>query len=160
MNQSKGFTLVEMVGVIVIAGVLSVSAGSLLRTDVFDERYLFEDVLSGARYAQKMAMGRGCQVQFSIDANSFELMHDANCSTASAVSFSGSVFRPFSANEQYSNSSFPSGLTVSSATVVFYPQGWACNVTGSNHTTVSITFVGTSSRTLNIECGTGFVYDS
>jgi prepilin-type N-terminal cleavage/methylation domain-containing protein len=163
-NAFKGFTLIELVAVMVIAGVLIATAGSRLSTAVFDERWLFEDALSGARYAQAIAMASGCAVQFSIDRNSFELKHDLNCRRDRVASFVGQVFRPLSSagvtGVEYKNNDFPAGLVVSAATVVFYPQGWACSFDGRQSSTLSIFFAGSSNHTLNIECGTGFIYGS
>lgn len=162
-DLSKGFSLIELVSVIAIAAVLTVTAGNLLSTDVFDERGVYEDALSGARYAQKLAVARGCAVQFFINHSSFGLMGDVECLNGHKASFAGKVYRPYGSGgreggDLYSNDDFPASLSVSSATVVFYPQGWACDSAGLQYSTIEITFVGASRRTLNVECGTGFVY--
>lgn len=179
----SGFTLIELVCVMLMASALAVSAGNLLSTTVFDERWLYEDMISAARHAQILAETRGCAVLFTVGSvadstdesvsrsvsnsssvsNSvassavYSLKYDVNCRQEGTASFTGNVIRP---DTSFSHSDIPADLSISSASVVFYPEGWACDAGGRESSTVSISIVGVSNRTLNIECGTGFVYGS
>lgn len=66
--RTAGFSLIELVSVIVILGVLSAFVVPRLNTSGFDAFAFRERVLSAARYAQKTAMASSCEVQLAADA--------------------------------------------------------------------------------------------
>lgn len=68
MVEQRGFTIVELIMVIVILGIISaVAAPRFFDRKVFDERFYFEEVLSTVRYGQKLAVASGCRIQVSWD---------------------------------------------------------------------------------------------
>lgn len=152
-----GFSMIELIMTIVIIGILSASARALLSTEAFDQRYLVDDTLMALRYAQQFAVTQGCSVQFSMDNTGFRLKQDSNCTTAAAATYTTNVTRPNS-TDLYENLEM-NGTSVTSATVVFYPQGWACAQDGSSNTTTSLIFSGAYSKTLKIDCGSGYSYE-
>jgi len=68
MKKKRGFTIVELILVIVIIGILAAVVGPrFFARKNFDERFYFEETLSAVRYAQKLAVASGCNIQFSIN---------------------------------------------------------------------------------------------
>lgn len=80
------FTLIELVAVLVIAGVLAVvTLPRFADVDVFARRGFFEEAMAATRYAQKLAVASGCSigVNFVAGTNSFRISRwtgGANCS--------------------------------------------------------------------------------
>jgi MSHA pilin protein MshC len=154
LSTSKGFTLVELVMTIVILGILSATAlPKFFSISAFQERGLSDDTLSAIRYAQKLAVASGCNVQVVISANQFALKQPgasnrSQCASTTASNFTQTVKRPGSGESSYQGSQ--SGVAISNATIYFTAKGTAS-------TGLDIT-VG--SRKITVVQDTGFVYDS
>ena len=71
-RSERGFTLVELVTVMVIIGILSAAAAPrFFDTAVFANRGYANDVRATLRYAQKLAVGSGCAIRFASDASGY-----------------------------------------------------------------------------------------
>ena len=67
MAIERGFTMVELVMVMVIIGILAAVVGPrFFDRRVFDERLFYEESLAAVRYAQKLALASGCPVRARI----------------------------------------------------------------------------------------------
>ncbi len=96
MVEQRGFTIVELIMVIVILGIISaVAAPRFFDRKVFDERFYFEEVLSTVRYGQKLAVASGCRIRVSQDSPSGRiLLHRANDCDAANSQYNGVVIGP------------------------------------------------------------------
>jgi MSHA pilin protein MshC len=147
----KGFTLVELVMVIVLLGILSATAlPKFFDFSSFQEQAYFDDTLSAVRYAQKLAVATGCKVQVSVSANAYVLNSPANRSqcTSNSPTFSLAIRHPGTGDTSYTNSESGVSLTSSPASFTFDPLGRAS-------AEVTLTVAG---RNIKVVSDTGFVY--
>jgi len=160
-SVEHGFTLVELVMTLVILGVISaVSLPKFFSASTFDERYFHDDLLSAARYSQRLAIGSGCAVRLSVSGTGFSLDQDANCDTT-APSYTISVIRP-SDSELFTNSDVPSSITITfdQSSYFFLPQGGVVDSVGADVGNSTITLTGTITRVINITGATGYAYSN
>ncbi|MES2663296.1 MAG: prepilin-type N-terminal cleavage/methylation domain-containing protein [Pseudomonadota bacterium] len=156
-----GFTMVELIMVMVLIGILGATAQSIFSTDVFEERYLYDEVQTAIRYGQRFAITTGCKVKFDITSTQYTLNLDAECTSGNAADYTIPVEKPFE-DAAYTKTNFPSGIAVTPLPneIIFYPEGWGCDDDGNSSTTKTIVFTGEATRTLNFVCSTGYLYDS
>ncbi len=83
----RGFTMVELIMVIVILGILAAVAGPrFFDRQVFDDRLFFEESLSAVRYAQKLAVASGCSINTQVSNSGYALSYAAACGGIAANS--------------------------------------------------------------------------
>ncbi len=132
--KSRGFTLVELVVVILVLGVLAAyAAPKFFNLDLYRDRAAYDEVTSAVRYAQKLAVSSGCDVQVQLTTSAYALkQHATSCTVGS--------FTTISSQHLLNTSSF-SDVSISPAvTFVFDAMGRSSanvNVTvGSFHFSV------------------------
>ena len=73
-NSNSGFTLVELVVIIVLLGILSFYAAPRFFGFLdFERSGFYNEVVSATRYAHKLAVGRGCQVGIEFREHGYQL---------------------------------------------------------------------------------------
>lgn len=74
LQQYSGFTLVELVVVILILGILSVSiAPRFFGVASYEERKATDEILLALRHTQQMSMNRGGNIELVITANNYSI---------------------------------------------------------------------------------------
>ena len=136
-----GFTITELVVVIVIASILAVFAVSRISTQAFDTEGFANRVAAMARYAQKLAISQRRTVVVVTTSGNIRLCY-ANAACASPVHEPPGT-DPFSYNA-------PSGVSLSATTVSF-------SALGRPGAGATITVTGDVARTITIEAETGYV---
>lgn len=122
--KNRGFTLVELVTVILLLGILSaVALPRFFDATAFNSRGFYDEMAGAARYAQKLAVASGCDVQLSISGGSYSLFQRQSCNHSSV--FNRAVLQP--AGSGAFTGSAPSGITLSSSSssVIFDALGRA-----------------------------------
>lgn len=85
-TAARGFTLIELVAVLVLAGLLATFAvNRFFQRDTFDARSFADQVTNIVRYGQKLAVAQNRAVFVRIDANRVALCFDAVCSADQKV---------------------------------------------------------------------------
>lgn len=150
-SDSAGFTVVELIVVIVIVGILAAIAGPRFFGDnVFSERGYYEELVAAHKFAKRHAVATGCPVQLEVTAGGYTAHQQqaagGRCDRGDA-SFPVDV--RLSDGTTLSGTA-PDGVTATPATtVVFDPLGRA-NL-GSD-TTISV-----GSFAFTIHAASGFV---
>ncbi len=141
--SARGFTLTELVVVIVIMTILSALAISRISTQGFDTEGFANRAIAMVRYAQKVAVSQRRTVAVVVTGNNLKLCYvDTACS-------GGTVNEPPGANAFSYDA--PSGVTLSGSSFTF-------SALGKPSAGGVLTVTGDVARTITIEAETGYVH--
>lgn len=148
MKASHGFTLVELVAVIVIAGILLAVAGPrFFRADDFTARGYQDAAAAFLRHAQKLAVARHATLTVLADAGGLTLCASATTPCPAADQIPG----PDGATPYQLET--PSGITLTASAASF-----SFDAQGRPSGGVTLTLTGGGTRTLQVEAETGYVH--
>lgn len=153
----RGFTLVELVMVMVLLGILAAYAAPRIfnRSD-FDARGLHDVTMAYLRYAQKTAIAQRRQVCVAYTANSLTLTIAAAAGTG-ACPGAGVLNGP----DGKTSLAAPANISYSPvpATVAFDALGQPLDSNGAVLVASRTVTVTGSGRTITVEAATGYVHD-
>lgn len=139
--------------VIVLLGILSATAlPKFFAVSSYQQQAFFDDTLNAVRYAQKLAVATGCNVQVSISANAYVLKQPDvrnHCLSNSPADFTLLARHPGTGEASYTHSETGVSLTSNPATFYFDALGRAS-------ADVQLTVAGI--KIIAVVGDTGFVY--
>lgn len=148
-NPQRGFTLTELIMVMVMLGILAAFAmPRFFDVGTYQARFVYDDVLAAARYGRQTAVASGCATKLVVTTTGFQLLSNDLCAASGTLFTTNIVPHPAGDTSAFNLTSLPSGVSFTAATVVFNTDG-----TASANTTINV-----SGRTITIVAATGYVY--
>jgi MSHA pilin protein MshC len=145
MSRARGFTLMELVVVLVLAGILAAVAIPHFTGSESNATWYAEQVKAAVRYAQRQAVAQHRSIYVCVQSSSISLGYDSSCS--GAVNQSGAMIQiPQQLNA-------PSGTALSSTNVPF-----SFDAFGRPSPNTDIT-LGVGARSIRVTIETGYVHD-
>jgi len=87
-KYNQGFTLVELVTVMIILGIMSVVVGAkFFDNSTFKDTQYHQEILSAFRYAQKIAIASRCDIVITLGANNYSISYSGNSGGTSCSGF-------------------------------------------------------------------------
>jgi MSHA pilin protein MshC len=152
-NKSSGFSLFELVLVIILLGILSVYAlSSFFDQDEIAARGIFDDTVNAVRFAQKLAVSTGCDVRVATVAAGYSLLQSSTCT---ANDFTNPVVNPANRGNNYQNLNVPGSFSLAPTTTITF------NARGIPDSRSDVAFTitdGVTSYSFNVDGQTGLVW--
>ncbi len=173
LGRAAGFTLVELIAVLVLIGILSaVAATRFVERSPFDAVAFNDQVTGLLRYAQKVAVAQNRNVFVRVNANGVALCYNAACTAGNRVQAPGggnsnsATTRAACADSAWACEAPPASVSIAPAALFYFdPIGKPFAATDAAPTTLSnfapVTFsirAGDSVRSVTVERETGYVH--
>ncbi len=145
--KSAGFSLIELVVVMIIAGILAALAIPRFTDTETRATWYTEQVTAAVRYAQRQAVAQRRNVFVCVQANAVSVGYDAACTGAAPASSGAIVLIP-------QQLPAPSNVTLTATTTPFSfnALGQPSPIAG-----VTVTLTG-AGKTVNVTSETGYVF--
>ncbi len=147
----SGFTLIELVVVILLLGILATYVAPRLNLDGFRQTGFVQQTTAAIRFAQKQAIGSGCEVSVSITAVDcsvqFAAPVNAGCPAAATT-----IINPATGQNNFCDNSTPEATADLPTTIQFDNIGRPTATAGD----LSLVL---GSRTIIVATETGFAYE-
>ena len=152
-QATKGFSLVELIVVIILLGILGVAATSkLFDSSSFEASSFHLEAINAFRYAQKTAIATGCEVEASLlSGGSFAVNFktggtDTSCGNGA---FSEPVLHPDMSGPYAATA--PAGISISNDLIISFNSAGSPSSGGAWTATIG-------GNPITVEAVTGFVY--
>lgn len=161
-----GFTLVELILVLILVGILSLYAlPRFFDRNTFDTRAFSDTARATVRYAQKTAIAQNRPVFVSLNSTRIALCFDAACTKPVRAPASRPAIAACSSSTTWMCEALPSGVTTLPVNQVFYfnalgrPFQSGDTDPNSSFILLAITLTGSDfNSTITIEPETGYVH--
>ena len=121
MQASRGFTLIELVTVLVIIGIISaVALPRFFSADSFNDRGFYSEVINAMRYSQQLAIAINCNTRVVVNNGSYTVTLADDPTDCSASTLTTPARDPVTGQSGFSGNS---NVTTSNATVTFDALG-------------------------------------
>jgi MSHA pilin protein MshC len=147
MTRPNGFSLLELVVVMVLAGILAAVAIPRFTDTESKSSWYFEQVKAALRYAQRQAVAQRRNVYVRIQATEVDLCYDPACSPGKFLQLPGTT-------NNYALAA-PSSVSLSAITFSFNSLGQPLDVLGQPQATTTLSVAGHSTT---VEMETGYVH--
>lgn len=152
-TRSQGFTLIELIMVLVLLGVLAIALVPRINTQDFDARGFHDETLALLRYAQKSAIAQRRTVCVAFGSGSVTLTMAASAGSTSCPG--NALVGP--------RGESPAQVTArAGVSYVAQPGGFYFDALGQPSAGRTMAVTGNGSpvgRTITVEVGTGYVHD-
>jgi len=163
MRTARGFSLIELVTVLVLIGALAVFAVPRLNTSGFAGYSFHEELLAAVRHAQKTATASRCEIEVAVNASSGYTVEYTGYVPPGQASECPSARTPVPAPGRSGalKRSPPSGVQITSgATFAFDEFGVLCdNAPDCDKRTSRVAIEINGRRDVIVEAFTGYVHD-
>ena len=148
--KSHGFTMVELITVIVILGILAaIAMPRFFDRNTFDSRGFYDQVVASLRYAQKVAVAEHRNVCVVFTSNSVALTQVAGGSACPGTAPGNNLANPANGT--------PYRVSSSNASLSGYGN-FSFNALGQPSAAQTITVSGYAATPIRVEAETGYVH--
>ena len=157
-RKNLGFTIVELVAVMVITGIIAaIAAPRFIGVDAFDARGSYSTLVSALRYAQKTAIAQRTTVCASVDAATKNVTLTYRASPDCNAASTGTVVDPATQAAYSKNLSKNVTVVAPVSTVGFDGLGRPVPNATATFTVKNAVVTTESTRTITVEADTGYV---